>query len=368
MLMARLNGTMQIKGKPIQMKKKLKIGIVGCGTIADIQAQAILKSANAGLQSVFSRNVRNAKKCGEKYDAKWYNDWQKFISDPDLDIVSICTPSGNHLEYGKKAAEAGKHVIVEKPIEVTLKRANKLIEKCKYYNVKLAVIYQSRFAPEIQKLKQQIENNEIGDIFMGDAYIKWFRDQTYYDSGVWRGTLKLDGGGVLINQAIHTIDLLQWFMGDVDTIYGQTGIFTHKNIEGEDNAVAVLKYKSGAIGVIEGSTSVQPAQSRRIELQGKKGSAIIDDNNVKVNLESQQNNLVEDAKIQASGASSPLGGFSIEPHKNQFEAIVDAINTNSAPPVSGEDSLKSLSIVLAIYESSKLNSVVKLDEFILQNS
>ncbi len=351
------------------MSKKLKIGIIGCGTIADIQAQAIIESENAELQSVFSRNIEKAKKCGEKYNAKWFDNWQDFISDPDLDIVSICTPSGNHLEYGEKAAEAGKHVIVEKPIEVTLQRANRLIEKCKANNVKLAVIYQSRFSPEIQKVKQQIEDNEIGDIFMGDAYIKWFRGQDYYDSGVWRGTLKLDGGGVLINQGIHTIDLLQWLMGDVDTIFGQTDIFTHKNIEGEDNAVAVLRYKNGAIGVIEGSTSVQPAQSRRIELHGKKSSVIIDDNNVEVKIESQQNSLAtEEKETKASGASSPLAGFSIEPHKKQFEAIVDAINTDSTPPVSGEESLKSLAIVLAIYESSKLNSVVKLDEFIAQNS
>lgn len=351
------------------MSRKLKIGIIGCGTIADIQAQAIIKSENAELQSVFSRNIEKAKRCGEKYNAKWFDNLKSFISDPDLDIVSICTPNGNHLEYGEKAAEAGKHVIVEKPIEVTLQRANRLIEKCKANNVKLAVIYQSRFVPEIQKVKQQIEDNEIGDIFMGDAFIKWFRGQDYYDSGVWRGTLKLDGGGVLINQGIHTIDLLQWLMGDVDTIYGQTDIFTHKNIEGEDNAVAVLRYKNGAIGVIEGSTSVQPAQSRRIELHGKKGSVIIDDNNVEIKIESQQNSwTTEENETKSSGASSPLAGFSIEPHKKQFEAIVDAINTDSTPPVSGEESLKSLAVVLAIYESSKLNSVVRLDEFIEQNS
>ncbi|RLD86593.1 MAG: gfo/Idh/MocA family oxidoreductase [Bacteroidetes bacterium] len=305
------------------MSKTLKIGIIGCGTIADIQAQAIIKSENAELQSVFSRNIEKAKNYGEKYNAKWFDNWQNFISNPDLDIVSICTPNGNHLEYGEKAAEAGKHVIVEKPIEVTLQRANRLIEKCKTNNVKLSVIYQSLFVPEIQKLKQQIENNEIGDIFMGDAYIKWFRDQGYYDNGVWRGTLKLDGGGVLINQGIHTIDLLQWFMGDVDTIYGQTDISTHKNIEGEDNAVAVLRYKNGAVGVIEGSTSVQPAQSRRIELHGVKGSVIIDDNNVEVKIASQQNSTaVEGSETKASGASSPLAGFSIEPYKNQFEAIL----------------------------------------------
>ncbi len=342
--------------------KKLKIGIVGCGTIADIHAQAIQKSENAELHSIYSRTEKNVKKCGEKFSVKWFTDWDKFISDSDLDIVSICTPNGNHLEYGEKVAEAGKHVVVEKPIEVTLKRANILIEKCKKNNVQLAVIYQSRFMPEIIELKKQIEQNEIGKIFMGDAYIKWFRNQEYYDSGAWRGTFELDGGGVLINQGIHTIDLLQWLMGDVETIYGKVGTFTHENLEGEDNAVAVIKYKSGAIGVIEGSTSVQPAQSRRIELHGKNGSVTIDNNDVKISIGEEQQ--IEDKKVKTTGASSPLDGFSIEPHKKQFESIVNAINTNSTPSVSGEDSLKSLAIVLAIYESSKFNTEINLDEFI----
>ncbi len=342
--------------------KKLKIGIVGCGTIADIHAQAIQKSENAELHSLYSRTEKKVKKCGEKFSVKWFTDWDKFISDSDLDIVSICTPNGNHLEYGEKVAEAGKHVIVEKPIEVTLKRANILIEKCKKNNVQLAVIYQSRFMQEIIELKKQIEQNKIGKIFMGDAYIKWFRNQEYYDSGAWRGTFELDGGGVLINQGIHTIDLLQWLMGDVETIYGKVGTFTHENLEGEDNAVAVIKYKSGAIGVIEGSTSVQPAQSRRIELHGKNGSVTIDNNDVKISIGEEQQ--IEDKKVKTTGASSPLDGFSIEPHKKQFESIVNAINANAAPSVSGEDSLKSLAIVLAIYESSKFNTEINLDEFI----
>ena len=248
------------------VKNKLRIGIVGCGVIADIQAQAIRKSRNTELVSAFSRSKKNAHSFGEKYKIPRSTDWEQFISDPDMDAVSICTPNGNHLDYGEKAARAGKHVIVEKPIEVTLKRAKRLIDVCKGEGVQLAVIFQSRFMPQIQNLKQQLDNNVIGKLFMGDAYVKWFRSQEYYDSGMWRGTLKLDGGGALINQSIHTIDLLQWFMGDVESIYGQTGTFTHDNIEGEDNAVATLRFKNGAIGVIEGSTSVQPSRSRRIEL------------------------------------------------------------------------------------------------------
>ncbi|MEA3476666.1 MAG: Gfo/Idh/MocA family oxidoreductase [Bacteroidota bacterium] len=349
------------------MTEKLRIGIVGCGTISDIHAEAIQQAKNARLISVFSRSEKNASRVGEKFKTKWSVEWNEFISDPNLDAVSICTPNGNHLDYGKRAAEAGKHVILEKPIEVTLKRAKELINACKQNNVQLAVIYQYRFYPEVEALKRQIDNNKIGSLFMGDAYIKWFRSQDYYDSGAWRGTFELDGGGVLINQAIHTIDLLQWLMGDVETVFGQVGTFTHERMEGEDNAVATLRFKSGAIGVIEGSTSVQPAQSRRIELHGEKGSAVIDDNNVKISVigESQDKDETDkDNAVKSTGSSSPLGGFSIEPHKNQFEAIVNAINNSEPPPVSGEESIKSLAIVVAIYESSKTNAMVNLDDFI----
>ncbi len=349
------------------MSKNLKIGIVGCGTIADIHAQAILQSTNAELVSVYSRSKKNARLIGEKYNTKWHTDWDAFISNPDLDSVSICTPNGTHLDYGRKAAEAKKHVILEKPIEITLERAKELITVCKKNEIQLSVIYQTRFVDNMHKLKQQLDNMKLGKIFMADAYIKWFRSQEYYDSGAWRGTFKLDGGGVLINQAIHTIDLLQWLMGDVDTIFGQIGTFTHKRLEGEDNAVATLRFKKGAIGVIEASTSIQPSQARRIEIHGEKGSAIIDDNDIKFSVEgdiSSKDQMDDERNAPSSGSSSPLGGFSIEPHKKQFEAIVNAINNNTTPPVSGEESMKSLSIVLALYESSRTNTVVNLDNFI----
>ncbi len=346
------------------MKVKIKIGIIGCGTIANVHAEAINQSNKTKLHSVFSRNKEKAKKCAGNYGITAYTNWNEFISDSDLDAVSICTPSGTHLDYGVKAAKAGKHVIVEKPIEVTLQRAKTLIDECEKNNVKLAVIYQSRFSPEISDLKNKIERNILGDIFMADAFIKWYRNQDYYDSGIWRGTIKLDGGGVLINQAIHTIDLLQWLVGDIETVYGKIGTFTHKNIEGEDNAAAVIKYKTGAIGVIEASTSVQPAQSRKIELHGKQGTIVVDDNNVEFFLVGREQKQSEVKENKSSGASSPLSGFSIEPHKNQFEAISNAILNNQFPPVSGAESLKSLAIVQAIYESSKLNAPVVLDELL----
>lgn len=346
------------------MDKKLNVGIIGCGTIARVHAQALTKSNNTTLNSVFSRTKKNAKAMGEEFNVKWYTDWSEFISDTNLTAVSICTPSGNHLDYGVLAASAGKHVIVEKPIEITIERAKKLINVCEDNKVALAVIYQSRFTPEIKSLNEKLKNDEIGKLFMGDAYIKWFRDQNYYDSGEWRGTITLDGGGTMINQAIHTIDLLQWFMGDIESIYGHIDTLTHERLEGEDNAVAVVRYKSGAMGIIQGSTSIQPAQARRIEIHGKNGTAILNGDKVSILKENNLDTSTNEKKGKSSGASSPLAGFSIEPHRHQFEAISDAIRKGIEPPVSGHESLKSLAIVMAIYESSKTNQSINMDEFI----
>ncbi len=346
------------------MDNKLNVGIIGCGTIARIHAQAISQSKYLRLISVFSRTEKNAKVMGEEFGVNWYTDWGKFISETNLDAVSICTPNGNHLDYGELAAKSGKHVIVEKPIEITIKRAKRLIAVCKDNNVALAVIYQSRFISEINSLKEKLDANIIGDFFMGDAYIKWFRGQDYYDSGEWRGSFALDGGGVLINQAIHTIDLLQWFMGDVESICGQIDTLTHDRLEGEDNAVAIVKYKSGAMGVIQGSTSIQPAQARRIEIHGNKGTVIIDGDDVRILKEDDQGTIMNKKKGKSSGASSPLAGFSIDPHRHQFEAIASAISNGEEPPVSGRESLKSLAIVMAIYESSKSNQSINMDAFL----
>lgn len=346
------------------MSEKLKVGVVGCGTIADIHAQALQASSHALLHSFFSRNEENVRRCQEKYGAPGYTDWDQFIGDPDLDAVSVCTPSGTHLDYGEKATAAGKHVIVEKPVEVTLERARTLIDTCRDRDVKLAVIYQTRFVREIQGLKEKLAGGIIGDIFWGEAMIKWYRGQDYYDQGVWRGTFRLDGGGALINQGIHTIDLLQWILGEVETVFGQTGIFAHRNIEGEDTGVAVLRFRSGAVGIIGGATSIRPPQPRKIELHGTKGTAKITDNNVEI-VDANGTPLQKTKETAApTGAASPLAGFSIEPHRDQFDAIVKAIRDNAEPPVTGAESLRSLAIVRAIYESDRTGRPVQMKDFI----
>ncbi|MGD8780460.1 MAG: Gfo/Idh/MocA family oxidoreductase [Ignavibacteria bacterium] len=347
------------------MKEKLGIGIVGLGNIAPVHAQAIQQAYNAELISCYSSREEKAKSFSEKYGIKSFTEWNKFINDDELDIVSICTPNGTHLDFGKKTATAGKHVVIEKPIEVNLERANKLIKSCKDNDVKLAVIYQNRFLPAVEKLKQMITENKLGKIFMADAYVKWYRSDEYYKSAEWRATLKLDGGGVLINQAIHTVDLLYWFIGDVESIYAVKGTITHEGIEGEDNAVTLVKYKNGAMGVIVASTSVQPAMPRRIEIHGENGTAVLNDDNLEVSLidESIPGKSPGEEDKTHSGAADPLAGFSIEPHKKQFEQIVNAILNGEEPVVSGEESLKSLGIVNAVYESAEKKKPVDFDMF-----
>jgi predicted dehydrogenase len=346
-------------------KKKFGFGIVGCGTIASVHAEAIRQLPYAELVSVYSRNLENAKRLGQKFNVNSSNDWSTFISDPQIDVVSVCTPNGTHLDFGQRIAEAGKHVIVEKPIEVTLERGRQLIEICAKHNVKLAVIFQNRFLPDVIHMKTAIDAGEVGKIFLGNAYVKWHRTQAYYDSAKWRGTFELDGGGVLINQAIHTIDLLQWLLGKVETIYGQIGTFTHASIEGEDTAVATLRFENGALGVIEASTSVQPAMDRRLEIHGEKGTAILTGNSFRLlgAAFSQQENA-DSTETGASGAASPLQNFTAEPHRRQYEAILEAISQNQTPPVAGEESLESLAIVSAIYESAKQKRPIYLPELI----
>lgn len=345
------------------MNEKLNIGIIGCGTIATVHAKALRESKNGNIVSAYSRNKENLKKITDEFSIGGYTDFNEFLNDPNIEAVSICTPSGTHLDYAEKAAEAGKHVIIEKPIEVTIERAKKIIDVCNKNNVRLAVIYQNRFIDDVVKMKKVLVEGQLGKIFMADAYIKWYRSQEYYNSAEWRGTLELDGGGVLINQSIHTIDLLLWLAGDIEHLYAKVGTFTHSDIEGEDNAVATLKFANGALGVIEGSTSVVPASKRKIEIHGEKGTAVLEGDDFRL-LKTEEDLNRDKTESKNSGGSSPLAGFSIEPHKLQFEQIINAIINNEETVVSGADSLKSLTVVKAIYESSKQNKTIKLKDFI----
>ena len=336
---------------------KIDIGIVGCGNISDTHAEAINASEFGNLVAVCTRNPDRLRSFSNKYSIPGYHSYDEFLKNPNLDVVSICTPSGTHLNYGKKAAEAGKHVIVEKPIEINVARGFSLVEACRKYTVKLAVIYQNRFIESVVRMKEILGKNGIGKPFMASASVKWFRDKQYYSQSDWRGTFKLDGGGAVINQSIHTIDLLQWLLGDVESVYAYTINSTHEDIEAEDNAIAVLKFLNETICVFQASTSIVPSQDRRIEVNGKKGTLILEGDNLTMVDDHKKTNLAK-SHSSSAGAASPLDGLTFKNHLKQYEKILNAINNSGEMVISGEESLKSLAVVEAIYKSSKINQPV----------
>ena len=343
---------------------EIGFGIIGCGNISTIHAKAILSIPEARLRAFHSHSRPKAETMARQFSVDFESSLDQLLDRKDIQVVSICTPSGTHADLGIKAAAAGKHVVVEKPIDVTLEKARMLIEACHQAGVKLAVIFQSRFLPAVQILKSAIDRNRLGRLILGDAYVKWYRTREYYEAARWRGTLALDGGGALINQSIHTVDLLQYFIGPVASVFGFAEKKLHPYIEAEDTAVAVLKFRNGALGVIEGATSVSPGFSRRVEIHGDKGSVILDGNDISAwNLtepgeeEEALSHLKE--RDLSNGASDPMA-LDISGHRRQIEDLIAAIREDRSPMIDGAEGLKALELVLAIYRSAHEKTLVEL--------
>jgi UDP-N-acetyl-2-amino-2-deoxyglucuronate dehydrogenase len=343
---------------------KYRIGIVGCGTISAVHAQAIRSNDRAVLVAAYSRSSEKLIAFCEQFDLVGYTDYSEFLSS-DLDIVVLCTPNGTHLDYGMLAADAGRHLIIEKPLEVSVERGKQLVERCASRGVRLAVIYQNRFIDSVRRMKQALDSGEIGRLVMVRASVKWFRDQEYYHNAPWRGTFKLDGGGVLINQSIHTVDLMLWLAGPVSSVQAFKGTLTHESMEGEDNLVASFQFKNGALGVLEASTSIVPSQNRVIEIHGTTGTAILDGDNFRILRSGDSVYSVEANEAQSSrvsgGSSSPLAGFSNSHHAEQYRQIFEHLDADLQPPVSGEESMNSLAFVQAAYLSASLKAPLSPD-------
>ncbi|AEJ60912.1 oxidoreductase domain protein [Spirochaeta thermophila DSM 6578] len=343
------------------------IGIVGTGGIADKHALAVGQVEGAELVAVMSRSEERAKAFAERHGCRAYTSMSEFLDDPELDIVSICTPSGYHMEPALEAIAAGKHLVVEKPLEITLERCDAIIEAAAQKGVKVMGIFQSRFYDASRVLKETVEKGRFGRLVLGDAYVKWYRSQEYYDRGEWKGTWRFDGGGALMVQAIHAIDLLQWYMGRVDTVQAYAKILGHERIEVEDTAVATLEFENGALGVIEGSTAVYPGFLKRIEISGTEGSAIMEEEDFKAWTFAKEIPEDEEIRRRFSGATRTQGGaadpgaISLEGHVRQFQAFVDALREGREPPVDGYEARKAVAIILAIYESAKTGRKVKVD-------
>src|SRR5215469_15565189 len=342
-------------------------GIIGCGMIAEYHTRAINEIPGARVVAAFSRSESNGAKIdGLAGGCPIYDDLDAMLAHPGLDVVCVCTPSGAHLEPAVKAARAGKHVVVEKPLEITLPRCDAIIGACDESGVRLCTIFPSRFTPANIALKTAIDTGRFGRLTLGDTYVKWWRTQEYYDSGGWRGTWSLDGGGALMNQAIHNVDLLQWLMGDVATITALTATLAHERIEVEDTAVAALRFKNGALGVIEAATSAYPGLLKRTEIHGDRGSARVEQDDITLwefQIKVPSDNEVFAAMAGQSGfkagASDPRGITHIG-HRDQLVDFLQAIDEGRPPLVDGREGRKSVEIIRAIYRSAESGAQVML--------
>lgn len=342
----------------------IRFAVIGTGMIARFHAQAVQASEGAKLVAAYGRNAKTAKEFGESFGIKTHASLEALLADPEIDAVTIATPTGDHGSVAIPAAKAGKHMLCEKPLDVTAEKADAIIRAAADHKVLLAPIFQSRYAENSVRIKKALVAGRFGKLLMASASIKWFRPQSYYDSSAWRGTYALDGGGCLMNQGIHFIDLLLHFAGDVAEVYGHAATMTHK-MEAEDVAAAVLKFKSGAIGVIEGSTSTAPGFPAKVELCGERGSAILEADKITRWEFTDQDPMDEEIKKSmtggnfGSGASDPKG-ISIEGHKKQIEELVRAIREKKPIATTGEEARRPIALINAIYASSQSGKPIRL--------
>lgn len=343
--------------------------IVGCGMIARFHCKAIADIPGARVAALVGRTRASAEKLANEMGLSGLlctDDLGEALQNPGVDALIVTTPSGVHMESAVLAARAGKHVVVEKPLEVTADRCDAIIEACDKAGVLLCTIFPSRFGDANRELKSAIDAGRFGRLTLGETTVKWWRSQQYYDEGGWKGTQALDGGGALMNQAIHNVDLLLWMMGAVESVAAFTGTLAHDRIEVEDTAVASVRFKNGALGVIQATTSVWPGLSKTIAIHGDKGSAEIEQDDLL--LWKYQHELPGDSGIRerfavksgSSGGSSNPGAISHVGHTRQLADFIDAIKENRKPFVDGAEGRRSVELIEAIYQSARTGTIVRL--------
>ena len=346
-------------------EREYGFAIVGCGVIAPFHARSITTLPNARLRAVVDVVPARAQQLASEFGAESAVDLRAVLDRADIDVVCVCLPSGLHAEVGTQIAAAGKHLVLEKPIDISLHAADRLIAACRAHGVKMTVISQHRFAPAVRRLREAVAAGRLGRPLLGDAVVKWYRSQQYYDTAGWRGTREMDGGGALLNQAVHYVDLLRWMMGPVDRVFGRCATAAHV-IPVEDIALAVLTFHSGALGVIEATTAAYPGLPERLEVTGTEGTVIIEDDDIVV-----WELLDERGDVGPSGTSaarhprpempaSPSLALRSTGHRAQLADLLESIETGRDPAVTGEAARKVLAIVLAVYASAETGHEVRL--------
>ena len=342
------------------MSDTVNFGVIGCGVIGPWHTGAIDAVPGAKLVAVCDIIEEKAKALAEKHGVEYHTDYHQLLARDDIDAVSICTPSGMHGDMTIDAARAGKHVMCEKPMDIHLAKIDAMIAECAKAKVKLAVIFQRRTQRLWRKVHDTVQDGKLGKMVLGDAYLKYYRDQAYYDSAGWRGTWQWDGGGALMNQGVHCVDLLQWIMGPVKTIYAHADHLVRK-IEVEDTAVAALTFENGAFGVLEGTTSVV-GMEHRLEFHGNQGSISVyseDFDKWEVPGETLEQ-ARESMTVEKSGASHDPTAIGVEGHQRHILDLVQAIRDDRPPMVRGEDARRAVEIILGVYKSARIGAPVTL--------
>jgi UDP-N-acetyl-2-amino-2-deoxyglucuronate dehydrogenase len=335
------------------------IGLIGGGNISETHARAASEIPGVSIAAVYGTNAEKVERLSAQYGAASYSNFEKFLAHRPMELVAIGSPSGLHAEQGIAAARKGLHVLTEKPLDINTGRADELIASTERAHVKLGVFFQDRFKTDLIRLKEYLAGGILGKLILVDARVKWFRPQAYYGDSKWRGTLRLDGGGALINQAIHTVDFLLWVCGDVSAVQAVRRTALHK-IEAEDTLVALLEFKNGAIGSFQAATSAFPGYPRRVELTGSEGTIIIEhDRLLSADLRKSPKDFQSSGNDQNASASSATVS-DVRGHKAALEDFIQAIETNGTPRCSGIEGRKSVALVEAIYAACASGKRVEL--------
>jgi UDP-N-acetyl-2-amino-2-deoxyglucuronate dehydrogenase len=338
----------------------VRVGLIGAGNISGTHARAVSELDGARIVAVYGPTLERAQKLADAYGAAASDTLERFFGSAPMDMVAIGTPSGLHGEHGAPAAQRGLHVLVEKPIEITTARADALIAEADRARVTLGVIFQDRLKPDVRQLKSLVDNGSLGRLILARAQVPWWRPPEYYRDSRWRGTWRLDGGGALMNQAIHTVDVLLWLCGSVTSLAARAATQLH-DIEVEDTAVAMLEFTSGAIGTLEATTAAFPGRPRRIELTGTEGSAILEgDRLVAVDLRNGQR-MASARDAAPQNVSSPIVSDA-SAHREVFADFIHAFTHGTRPSCDGREGRRSVQVIEKIYESSREGTAVTLKD------
>ncbi len=336
------------------MSESIGIGIAGAGIIGHVHANALNDLDGASIVAIAEPREDVGRSMAETFAATWYASYTDLLANDDVSLVILATPSGLHADQTVLAAEAGKHIVTEKPMAITLAGLDRMMQATENAGVELTVIFQNRLSPDVIKVKRGVEAGMLGSTVFGNASVHWFRNQDYYDAnGGWRGTWELDGGGALMNQSIHTIDLIQWIMGGVASVSADVATLNH-DIETEDTASVSIRFNSGALGTLQGSTATSKDWPVKVEIVGTGGKAVIEGGRL---VHWEGDSELTDGILTPGDLAFVEGWTPDEPfgpsHRRQLKLIIEALHDGETPPVPAREARKAVDVILAIYESAK---------------